>query len=55
MTRIYWTNHSRYSDRKFVHFWDALTHAKSVGFEARLDVDGKAVASWSPIGGLRYL
>ncbi len=55
MTQVFWSFNGFYHGRKFVHFWDALDYAKCMGRAARLDVNGKPKATWTPKEGFKYL
>jgi len=61
MFKVYWTNHGYCAAETFSSLQEAVDYAKSKCFEATIYNGAKeawkatetAVASWSPIGGLR--
>ena len=52
---VYFVNHFRFSTSTFTALEDAIGYVKRTGFDARIDRNGKPVAGWDIIGGLREL
>lgn len=53
MFRVYFLNFDYCSQDTFDTLEAAITHGISKGFEFSIIEQGRSVASWSPIGGLR--
>lgn len=51
--RVYYSNFFYYAEPLFSDFASALTYAKRAHFQARIEGDGKLIASWCPIAGTR--
>lgn len=54
MYSIYWINFNYYSAETFTDLDRAIEHAKSKGFEFRIDRGNQPVCSWLQFRGLRY-
>lgn len=53
MFSVFYINFGYSSAEEFFTVEDAITHARSKGFEAAIYNRDDIVASWSPIGGAR--
>jgi len=52
--RVFFLNHGYYAQEQFATFTEALSYAKSKGFEASIhDGVDRMLAFWGPIGGLK--
>jgi hypothetical protein len=55
MYRVYFTNHSYFSQREFATAQAAIDFGISTCFDFSVHADGRVVATWAVFGGLRYV
>lgn len=55
MYRIYLTNFGWFTDQKYDSLVEAIQAAREAHFEASIHFNETLVATWSPIGGVKYV